>query len=94
MRPAALRWPDWISRCLTQGTAALAALAAKPWRASEKLDQAQITTACMLRYVQLADSSLLSPGRFPTLDALAARCEALPEFQATYPAGYVLPRDA
>jgi glutathione S-transferase len=94
IRPAALRWPDWIDRCLNQGTGAIAALAAEPWPSSENLNQAEITTACMLRYVQLADSSLLPPGRFPTLDALATRCEPLPAFQATYPAEYVLPNRA
>jgi glutathione S-transferase len=92
IRPAALRWPDWTLRCLTQGTGAIAALAAEPWPEDAPLDQAQITTACMLRYVQLADPSILSPGRFPTLDALSARCEALPAFQATWPAEYALPR--
>jgi glutathione S-transferase len=62
------------------------------WPSGTNLDQAEITTACMLRYIQLADSFLLPPGRFPTLDALATRCEALPAFQATWPAEYVLPR--
>ena len=94
LRPAALRWPEWTLRCLTQGTGALAALAAEPWPATEKLDQPQITTACMLRYVQMADPDLLPPGRFPALDALATRCEALPAFQATWPAEYVIPRNA
>ena len=36
IRPAALRWPDWISRCLTQGTGAIASLAAERWPASAK----------------------------------------------------------
>jgi glutathione S-transferase len=93
VRPQAYRWPDWIERCLTQGTGAIAALAAEPWPASQPLDQASITTACMLRYVQLADPSLLPAGRFPTLDALSERCEALPAFQATWPADYRLPRN-
>jgi hypothetical protein len=48
----------------------------------------------MLRYVRMADPELLPPGRHPTLDALSARCEALPAFQATCPADYVLPRHA
>ena len=91
IRPTALRWPDWIDRCLKQGAGALAALAAEPWQARKDLDQAEITTACMLRYVQLADSSLVLPGRFPTLDALSSRCEALPPFRATYPREYILP---
>ena len=92
IRPAALRWPDWIDRCLTQGTGALAALAAESWPADAPLDQAQITTACMIRYVRMADPDLLPPGRHPSLDALSARCEALPAFQATWSAEYALPR--
>jgi glutathione S-transferase len=94
IRPSALRWPEWIDRCLTQGTGAIAALAAEPWPAGERLDQAEITTTCMMRHVRMADPELLPPGRFPSLDALAERCEALPAFQATWPADYVLPRHA
>src|SRR5690606_24384417 len=92
IRPAALRWPEWIERCRTQGAGALAALAAEPWPARPRLEQAAITTACSIRYVRMADPDLLPPGRFPTLDALSARCEALPAFQATWPAEYALPR--
>ena len=72
---------------------ALAALAAEHWPAGNALGQAAITTACMLRYVTLADPELLPPGRHPSLDALSARCEALPEFKATWPAEYALPRN-
>ena len=92
IRPSAFRWPEWIDRCATQATGAIAALAAEPWPAVASLDQAQITTACMIRYVRMADPALLPSGRYPALDALAARCEVRPEFQATYPADYVLPR--
>ena len=83
IRPAALRWPEWTLRCRMQGAGALAALAAEPWPVGNALGQAEITTACMLRYVTLADPELLPPGRHPSLDALSARCEALPEFKAT-----------
>jgi glutathione S-transferase len=92
LRPAALRWPEWIMRCRTQGVGAIAALAAEPWPQRARLEQAEITTACTIRYVRIADPELLPPGRFPTLDALSTRCEALPAFQATWPAEYVLPR--
>ena len=50
-----------------------------------------ITTACMIRYVRLADPELLPPGRHPSLDALSQRCESLPPFQETFPADYALP---
>jgi glutathione S-transferase len=60
----------------------------------ERLDQAEITTACMVRYVRMADPEALPPGRHPSLDALSERCEALPAFRATFPTEYVLPRNA
>ncbi len=94
IRPSTYRWPDWIARCRTQGEGALAALAADPWPAAAPLDQAAITTACAIRYVRLVDGEEMPPGRYPTLDALAARCEARPEFKATYPADYAVPHGA
>jgi glutathione S-transferase len=94
VRPAAFRWAEWIDRCRIQGEGAIAALAAEPWPAGDSLDQAQITTACMIRYVRLADPEALPPGRHPSLDALSERCEALPAFQATFPADYQIPRNA
>lgn len=94
IRPPALRWPEWIARCRVQAGGAIEALAAEPWPADAPLDQAQITTACVLRYVRMVDPDLLPPGRHPALDGLSERCEARPEFQATYPAETVLPRGA
>jgi glutathione S-transferase len=92
IRPAAFRWPVWIARCRTQVESALTALGAEPWPADISLDQAQITTACMIRYVQMADPELLTRGRYPSLDRLSERCEARPEFRATYPPDVVYPR--
>ena len=92
IRPNPYRWPDWIARCLTQATGGLSALAALPWPDTQRLDQAQVTTACMIRYLTMTDPALLPAGRYPALDALSARCEAMPEFQATYPADYAVPR--
>lgn len=93
IRPSALRWPEWIERCRTQAAGAIEALAAEPWPAEARLDQVQITTACMLRYIAMSDPGLLPPGRYPALEALARRCEARPEFKATFPADYVVPRN-
>jgi glutathione S-transferase len=92
VRPAAFRYPEWIERCRTQAVGAIEVLAAKPWPRSGRLDQAQITTVCMIRYVRLADPGLMPQGRYPALDALSAECEARPEFKATYPAEYTVPR--
>jgi len=92
IRPPALRFPEWIARCRTQAAGAIEALDAEPWPAGARLDQPQITTACMIRYVRMADPELMPVGRFPVLDALSGRCEARPEFRATFPAEYAIPR--
>jgi hypothetical protein len=92
IRPPAFRWPEWITRLRTQAAGALAALAAEPWPEHVPLDQAQISTACALRYVQMADPELLPPGRYPSLEALSRRLEARPEFQATYPPDVAYPQ--
>lgn len=91
IRPAAYRWPEWIARCRTQGQGALAALAAEEWPEAAPLDQAAISTACAIRYVRLVDGDEMPRGRYPALDALSRRCEARPEFKATYPADYAVP---
>jgi glutathione S-transferase len=91
MRPAGARWPEWIERCRIQGEGGLAALDAERWDAAPRLDQAQITTACIFRWAQLGVPDLVPPGRYPALDALSRRCEALPEFAATHPAEWRVP---
>jgi glutathione S-transferase len=91
VRPERYRWPDWIARCRTQAEGGLAALAGLSWPGDARVGQDWITTACMMRYVRLADRDLLPPGRYPALDAVSDRCEALPAFKATYPADYVVP---
>src|ERR1700677_3883748 len=47
------------------------------------LNQAHITTACMIRYVRISDPDLIPPDRYPALDALSAHYEVQPEFKAT-----------
>lgn len=92
VRPSALRWADWVERCLTQAAGALAALEAEAWPQDGRLDQVQITTGCFLRYVAMTDPGLMPLARYPVLHALHARCEARPEFQATNPTEYGVPR--
>jgi len=91
IRPKQYRWPDWIQRLRIQAEGAIAALAQETWPEAAPLDQAQITTGCMLRYVQMVSPELASPQRYPSLAALSARLEARPEFQATYPPDIVYP---
>lgn len=91
IRPSALRWKEWIERCRTQAAGAITALAAESWPADARLGQAEITTACMIRYVRMVDGELLAAGKFPALDALSEHCEQRPEFRATFPPEYVVP---
>ena len=92
IRPPARRWPEWIARLRTQAEGAIAALAAQDWPDDAPLDQPQITTACMIRYVLMTDPALLPRERYPALHALSERCEARPEFRATYPPDVVYPQ--
>jgi glutathione S-transferase len=90
IRPSAYRWPDWIERCLTQFRGGLEALNRLDWSGS--IDQAQITTGCMIFYVRVTDPAMMPKGRYPALDALAARLGAMPEFQDTAFTDYAVPR--
>ncbi len=85
LRPQQYQWPEWIARLQTQAVGAIAALEELSWPADAPLDQAQITTVSLLRYLELRSPDLAPRARFPNLAALAARCEQRPEFQATYP---------
>jgi glutathione S-transferase len=85
LRPQQYQWPEWIARLQTQALGAIAALEELPWPADAKLDQAQITTVCLLRYLELRSPDLAPRAQYPKLTALAARCEQLPPFLATYP---------
>ncbi len=92
MRPAALRWPDWIERCSTQALGALTALEREDWRARERLDQVQITTGCLLGYLALSMPDVLTGDAYPRLNEFWARCAVLPAFQDTSVGDYALPR--
>jgi glutathione S-transferase len=90
IRPSALRWPEWTARCLTQIASAFAALdrEAWPWR----LDQAQITIGCTIGYARLSAPDVMPEGRYTSLDALWTQLRGLPEFAATDPGEYRIPR--
>lgn len=94
VRPERYRWPDWIARCRIQAEGGLAALAGHAWPAEARVGQDWITTACMMRYVRLAVPDLLPSGRYPALDLVSDRCEALPAFQVTWPTDYTVPSSA
>ncbi|HEY5337434.1 MAG TPA: glutathione S-transferase N-terminal domain-containing protein [Rhizomicrobium sp.] len=91
VRPTALRWPEWIDRCLTQCRGGLDALEKMAWP-DGKTDQTVITTACMLFYILNTDPGFLPKERYPALRALAERCAAMPAFAATSWSDYQVPR--
>jgi glutathione S-transferase len=91
IRPSAYRWPEWTERLLTQCHGGLEALNARDWPAS-RVDQAQITTGCMLFYIRVTDPAAMPNGRYPALDALAARLGTMAEFRETAFTDYAVPR--
>lgn len=91
VRPPEKYHEPWVSRCREQMHGALGELEAScrqrapnSWLVGDRLTQADITVACL---GTLLDDSLNVFGSgdqaYPTLSARVARCEALPEFQAT-----------
>ena len=89
-RPADRRHQPWVERCRTQMHAAWAELerhAAErgigTWLVGERMTQADIVVSCGFMFANQALAASFPPGSYPTLRALAARCEALPEFKST-----------
>jgi glutathione S-transferase len=92
-RPADKRYQPWTDRCATQMHAALAELdgvtrdrlsggGTDGWLIGDRLSQADITATCV--YTFLSDALAINRAgvAYPALEAIAARCEALPEFRA------------
>lgn len=78
----------WIERCEKQARSGLVVLESErftPWFAGDRLTQADIATVVMYDFVHLVNPSLLPPGAYPGLDALAARCAELSAFRDTRP---------
>lgn len=89
-RPQDRRHEPWLERCRTQMQGALAELerislqrGLGKWLVADRMTQADITVTCGFTY--LTDALALTPQRAPcpSVRALVARCEALPEFMAT-----------
>jgi glutathione S-transferase len=93
IRPSTLRWPEWIERCLTQCRGGLDALEKLEWPEG-RIDQALITTACMLFYIINTDPDFLPADRYPVLRGVAARCARMLAFTATDWSDYQVPKGA
>src|SRR5579863_854235 len=90
-RPPERRHEPWLARCRTQMHGALADLerhaeerGAGRWLVGERLTQADITVVCAFTFLTEALNLSAPSAPYPALRALAARCEALPEFESSY----------
>jgi glutathione S-transferase len=87
-RPAEKRYRPWVERCHTQTHAALAELdrlcqvRGGEWLIGSRITLADITVACAYTFLSDALDINRDAVAYPALNALAARCEALPEFRS------------
>lgn len=80
---------EWTVRCMAQLSGALVHLdahAGEPWYFGRKFTQADITLGCLIFYLRLRLADAFSPGRYPHLERLSERCEALDAFVKAKPA--------
>jgi glutathione S-transferase len=87
-RPPEKRYRPWVERCHTQTHAALAELdrlcqvRGGEWLIGNRITQADITVTCAYTFLSDALDINRDAVAYPALSALAARCEALPEFRS------------
>jgi glutathione S-transferase len=87
-RPPEKRYRPWVERCHTQMHAALAELdrlcqaRAGEWLIGDRITQADITATCVFTFLSDALAINRDGVEYPGLNAVAARCETLPEFRA------------
>ena len=93
--------PAWLERCRAQISSVLDALEADraarsgDWWFGPRIGHADIAVGCASRFVREAHPDVLNPTSWPALAAHAARCEALPAFQAvSRPFSVTLPAEA
>ena len=92
MHPPEKVHEPWVAHNESQahsGLRWLDAIVPSPWLAGDAMTQADITTVVTYEFTQIVNASLLAGGRYPTLDALAARVRDDPAFVATRPTGDV-----
>jgi glutathione S-transferase len=79
---------DWTARCRGQLDGALAWLErspAGPFFLGDRLTQGDVTTGAMLGYLKLRLPESIPPGRYPALDRLSSRLEAMEAFVKSRP---------
>jgi glutathione S-transferase len=87
-RPPEKRYRPWVERCHAQMHAALAELdrlcqvRGGEWLIGKRITQADITATCVYTFLSEALDINRDAVVYPALNAVAARCEALPEFRS------------
>jgi glutathione S-transferase len=79
---------DWLARCRDQMRGGLAYLEGRldrEWLALGRFTQADLTAGALVGYLKLRMSEIDVARDYPRLAVLAARCEAMPAFQAAQP---------
>jgi glutathione S-transferase len=87
-RPAEKVHQPWLDQLLAQTSGGLAALEAAltgQWFVGDRMTQADVTAVCGYGFIGRAQSMVVPPGRYPRLEQLAARLEAMPAFQKAQP---------
>jgi glutathione S-transferase len=98
-RPPEKRYRPWVERCHAQTHAALeeldrlCQLRGDDWLIGDRMTQADITATCCYTFLSDALGLNRDAVAYPALAAVAARCEALPEFQSVK-ADWFAPGDA
>lgn len=89
LRPADKQYAPWLDRVTTQLASGLAGLEARigddGWVAGPRPLQPDITIGCMIYYLRDRARDVFVAGRYPRLERLGDRCNALPAFVATTP---------
>ena len=87
-RPPEKRYRPWMERCHTQMHAALAELdrlsraRAGDWLIGDRMTQPDITATCVYTFLVDALGINRPTVAYPALDAIAERCEAMPQFSS------------
>jgi glutathione S-transferase len=83
-RPAERIYDEWIERCRSQLSAALAELECfrLELTSSRGPRQIEITSACTYAYVSRVAPDIVPVGRYPLLERLSSACELQPQFLA------------
>lgn len=87
-RPPEKVHEPWLATLLGQAEGGLRALDREkpnPWLLGQSLSMADVTVGCMVTFLKIMLPDLIGAGRYPVLEKLGQRCEALPAFRAHQP---------